>query len=278
MSTFERYSKKFGFRRRVLGKKQVRARKHRLARLSWVRTRRLQTVPSYWKRIIFSDECTVKVGQNFRVWVWKKNDEGGHRPVAGVTPATSTTRFSINVWGCITYFGQGYLKILEGQINAEKYLEVLDECLWSTVQQCFPDGGYIFQEDNAPIHKANVVKRYFQEKNTTPFPWPSYSPDLSPIENCWSLLKMRLQKEIHQVKSNADLAQRVTTIWASLPLCYFKSLYESIPKRLRAVQIAKGHLTKYSLFIFIFFRYKSLKIAFYCLKFYEKNMKIYNVR
>ena len=153
-------------------------------------------------------------------------------------------QFSINVWWCITYFGQGYLKILEGRINAEKYLEVLDECLWPTVQQYFPDQGYIFQEDNAPIHKANMVKRYFQKKNTTPLPWPVYSPDLSPIENCWSLLKMRLQKEIHQVKSNADLAQRVT-IWASLPLCYFKSLYESIPKRLRAVQIAKGHLTKY---------------------------------
>ena len=69
MSDFERYSKKFGFRRRVLGKKQVLARKHRLARLSWFRTRRLQTVASCWKRIIFSDECTVKVGQNFRVWV-----------------------------------------------------------------------------------------------------------------------------------------------------------------------------------------------------------------
>ena len=92
MGTFERYSKNFGFRRRVLGKKQVLARKHRLARLSWVRTRRLQTVASYWKRIIFSDEFTVKVGQNFRVWVWKKDGEGGLRPdIYGVTPATSTT-------------------------------------------------------------------------------------------------------------------------------------------------------------------------------------------
>ena len=61
MRTFEQYSKKFGFRRRVLGKKQVLGRKHRLARLSWVRTRRLLTVESYRKRIIFSDECTVKV-------------------------------------------------------------------------------------------------------------------------------------------------------------------------------------------------------------------------
>ena len=119
------------------------AKKHRLARLSWVRTRRLQSVASYWKRIIFSDECTVKVGQNFRVWVWKKGGEGGHRPdIYGVTLATSTTRFPINYWGCITYFGQGYLKILEGRINTEKYLEVLDECLCRLCSNTFLMGLY----------------------------------------------------------------------------------------------------------------------------------------
>ena len=86
---------------------------------------------------------------------------------------------------------------IEGRINTEKYLEVLDECLWSIVQRYFADGGYIFQEYNAPTHKANLVKRYFQEKNTIPILWPMYSPDLSWIDNCWCLVKMRLQKEIH---------------------------------------------------------------------------------
>ena len=127
------------------------------------------------------------------------------------------------------------MKVLEGRINTKKYLGVLDECLWPTIQRYFADGGYIFQEDNAPTHKANLVKRYFQVKNTDPILWPMYSPDLSPIDNCWSLVKMRLQKEIHLVKSNAEIAQRVTTIWMFFPLCYFKALYESIPKRFRAV-------------------------------------------
>ena len=136
---------------------------------------------------------------------------------------------------CITYYGQGYLKVLKGRINTKKYLGVLYECLWPTVQRYFAGGGYIFQEDDTPTHKANLVKRYFQEKNTVAILWPIYSPDLSPIDNCWSLVKMRLQKEINEVKSNADLAQCVTTIWTSFPLCYFKALYESIPKRFRAV-------------------------------------------
>ena len=90
---------------------------------------------------------------------------------------------------------------MEGRINTEKYLEVLevDECLWPTAQRYFADGGYIFQEDDPPthIHKANLVKRYLKEKNTIPILWPMYSPDLSPMDNFWSLIKMRLQKEIH---------------------------------------------------------------------------------
>ena len=145
---------------------------------------------SYWKRIIFSDGCTVKFGHNFRVCECKKDGEGSH---------ASDTNYAIfhQRLRCTTCYGQGYLKVLEVRINAEKYLEALEECIWPTVQRYFPDGRYIFQEDKAPTHKANLVKRYFQEKNTIPIPWPMCSPVLSPIDNCWSLVKMRLQKEIH---------------------------------------------------------------------------------
>ena len=54
------------------------------------------------------------------------------------------------------------------------------------------------------------------------------------------------------MKINADLAQRVTTIWTSFPISYFKALYESIPKRFRAMQIAKRKLKNYQFFLFIF--------------------------
>ena len=82
--------------------------------------------------------------------------------------------------------------------------------------------GIFLEEDDPHTHKANLVKKFFQEKNTIPILWSLYSPDLSPIDNCWSLVKMRLQKEMHEVKSNADLAQRVTTIWTSIAYNYLK--------------------------------------------------------
>ena len=73
--------------------------------------------------------------------------------------------------------------------------------------------------------------------------WPAYSPDLNPIKDCWSILKQRLQKELHLNSSQDELEARIQRIWRAPPLSYFKGLYNSIPKRLRNVTVLKGHLS-----------------------------------
>ena len=109
----------------------------------------------------------------------------------------------------------------------------------------FSSGHFIYQEYNASIHKAKVVKEYMMQNNINVLSWPAYSQDLNPIEYCWYLLKWRLQKEIHLIFSQDDLEARIQRIWRALPLSYFKGLYNSILKRLRNVTVLKGHLTKY---------------------------------
>ena len=125
------------------------------------------------------------------------------------------------------------------------YINILDECLWPIVAKYFLEREFIFQEDNAPIHKAKKVKYYMSNNNIDVLPWPAYSPDLNPIENCWAAIKQKLQKEIHLVTSSDDLGARVQKIWSELSSSYIKGLYESMPRRLRRVQVLKGHLTKY---------------------------------
>lgn len=34
------------------------------------------------------------------------------------------------VWGCITYHSQGLLTFIDGTMDSEKYINVLDENLW----------------------------------------------------------------------------------------------------------------------------------------------------
>ncbi|UYV65747.1 hypothetical protein LAZ67_3005315 [Cordylochernes scorpioides] len=46
----------------------------------------------------------------------------------------------------------------------------------------------IFQQDNARPHMARIVLRFFVNRQIELLPWPARSPDLSPIENMWSMV------------------------------------------------------------------------------------------
>ena len=53
------------------------------------------------------------------------------------------SRFKVMVWGCINWYGIGTLS--DGNIDAEKYLDRLEENLWPVIARQFPTDGEIFQ-------------------------------------------------------------------------------------------------------------------------------------
>ncbi len=54
---------------------------------------------------------------------------------------------SLMVWGCIGAYGMGSLHVLEGTMNAEGYIKVLE-------QHMLPSRWCVFQQDNAKPHTA----------------------------------------------------------------------------------------------------------------------------
>ncbi|GFU93765.1 putative inorganic phosphate cotransporter [Trichonephila clavipes] len=50
----------------------------------------------------------------------------------------------------------------------------------------------IFQQDNARPHVARIVQRFFVNHQIKLLPWLARFPDLSPIENMWSMVDQRL--------------------------------------------------------------------------------------
>ncbi|UYV84746.1 hypothetical protein LAZ67_X003294 [Cordylochernes scorpioides] len=60
----------------------------------------------------------------------------------------------------------------------------------------------IFQKDNARPHVAPIVQRFFVNRQIESLHWPARSPDLSPIENMWSMVAQRLT----QITSHRILA------------------------------------------------------------------------
>jgi transposase len=149
------------------------------------------------------------------------------------------------VWGCITYEGVGTLTVVDGIINAEKYIDILEDNLWPVIARHFPAGDYIFQDDNAPVHRARVVAEYKARNNIHSMLWPAQSPDLNIIENLWHKLKRSLKIYPEKLDSRQHLADAITDVWKSIRPPYVQNLYSSIPKRLKNVLMSRGYITKY---------------------------------
>ena len=113
-----------GYHRRVV-RKRIRIREvNRKNRINWCMGNRHKTLDNYWKRVIFSDERKVDVGTDNRVFIWRKVGEDWH-PCCLATPPTP--KFSLMIWGCVTYNGVGTITVVDGNMNAQKYIETLDE-------------------------------------------------------------------------------------------------------------------------------------------------------
>jgi transposase len=66
---------------------------------------------------------------------------------------------------------------------------------------------WMYQQDNAPSHKAKSVTAWFKQNNINVFQWPARCPDLNPIENVWTVLDRKLTKE--PVTSAEDLRENL---------------------------------------------------------------------
>ena len=240
--TVERKIRKLGYVRRVAKKKVAVREVNKKERVKWCKERKNWTVQQEWSKWIFSDESQIVIGDNKTVYIWRKGDEKYNPQL--VCPAPRR-RFSVMIWGCVCFQGVGTLTAVQGNINAQKYLQIIDNNIWPVIAQHFPDNNYIFMDDNAPVHRAKTVKDYMTVNNIKTTKWPAQSPDLNIIENIWLHLKRTLDNRVHFINSQQDLMAEIRTVWENIQINYIQDLYSSIPGRLKEVIRMKGNLTKY---------------------------------
>lgn len=120
----------------------------------------------------------------------------------------------------------------------------MENNLWPVIARHFPDQFFLFQDNNAPIHRARDVERYEATNYINSISWPAQSSDLNIIENMWLKLKKRLQCRAENIRTAAEISQAITQEWQVLAVEYIHSIYRSLPRRIRKVIRVIGEMTK----------------------------------
>ncbi|GFW44883.1 transposable element Tc3 transposase [Trichonephila clavipes] len=76
---------------------------------------------------------------------------------------------------------------------------------------------FLFMDDNARSHRANIVDECLQSEDITCMDWPAYSPDLNPIEHVWDRLGRRIAARQPPPTCLPKLRSLLLDEWCNIP-------------------------------------------------------------
>jgi hypothetical protein len=215
------------------------SKKNQKCRLQWCQEH-IKWSPEQWRRILWSDESPFVLRYNSKKRVWRMANERYAQNCIGGTVKHDK---KIMVWASFAVNGVGVLRRIEGIMNTDVYLDILDHDMLPSAQTLFSLQNWTFQQDNDPKHTSRRTQDWFRVHNISVLPWPAQSPDLNPIENLWSILDRNCN--FRKVNNVTELFECLSDEWKKIPVNLLERLVESMPSRCQAVIDAKGLATKY---------------------------------
>ena len=166
------------------------------------------------------------------------------------------------MWAAIWLGGRSEIIVMRRDPESSHQGYTQSSYIWALEEGLLPiyRDGYLFQQDNARIHRTPRVTEWLFTHGIETFEWPAHSPDLNPIEHAWKMMKDNLNTKfpglislLRNEENKAYFVNCVREAWWAIPQEKIDALIRSIPRRLAAVRRAHGWYTKYlSLFNSLF--------------------------
>lgn len=217
--------------------------RHRTARLQFAHNHLAWTL-AQWKAVLFTDEsrfCLYSSDGRQRVW----RRPGERYAACTFVPRVSHNGGSIMVWAGISLEARTELVFVEGgSLTAHRYITDILEDHVVPFAPLIGDN-FILMHDNARPHVARCVNQYLDEVGITCMDWPACSPDMNLIEHAWDMLDKRVRSRQVSPASLQELRIALQEEWENIPQDYFRTLFNSMQKRMEAVIRARGGNTRY---------------------------------
>ena len=236
-----------------LGLKSLKRRKVHMLTKS-IREKRLQrsrillsrAAESVVDKILFSDEKLFTIEE-------VTNSQNDRIVSTSVKDIPEEVRFipkcqkpaSVMVWGGISANSRTNLIFVPSgvKINSKTYRDlILETEVKSAGHKLFRNSNWIFQQDGAPAHTANVTQQWFRDKKIefiSKEEWPPSSPDLNPMDySVWSILEEKACAKSHL--NNDSLKASLQREWLKIPQDHFRRAVSQFRTRLQAVVTKKG--------------------------------------
>ncbi len=206
--------------------------------------------PNFWRKIMWSDECSFDTSRGITRWVIHTKGEHYHSACCESVFKSNST--FIPIWGGISYNWKSSLMFLkehekQREITMKDYKkQVIEAVVRPAFQAEWGQKDGIFQKNNASVHETKRKLRIRkQELNIPLFDWLSSFSDLSSIENVWCLLKQWIYCQKQPSQTHMNLIHTIQKEWNQLEPKDWRKYVNSMSTRLQQVQKRRGLATDF---------------------------------
>ncbi|GFV41032.1 transposable element Tc3 transposase [Trichonephila clavipes] len=195
-----------------------------------------------FRRLGHIDLYALRPSDSHRTLIWRASRTRCHQENTIERYRYSGTGWL--VWGGFILGSRADLHVQSITMTGHIYRDVILE-QHVRLFRCAMGAEFLFMDDNAIPHHANIVDECLQSEDITRLDRPAYSLDLNPVEHVWDILGRRIAALQPPPTCLLEIRRALLDEWCNISQDQIDNLIFSMPGRCKACIASSGRHTPY---------------------------------